>query len=70
MTSVTSHLGEKEFEFNPEEENLKEATQEIINFLENPTPVAQKEKGKMNMDLGSTSTCNLVSKENKETSTT
>jgi len=48
---------------------MKEATQEIINFLENPTPATQKEKGNMKMDLGSTSTCNLVLTENKEVST-
>jgi hypothetical protein len=32
----------QDFEFNPEEENLKEATQKIIKFLENTTPAAQK----------------------------
>jgi hypothetical protein len=58
----------QDFEFNPEEEHLKEEAQEIINFLENPAPAAQKEKWNMNMDLGSTSTCNLVSTENKEVS--
>jgi hypothetical protein len=58
----------QDFEFNPEEEHLKEAAQEIRKFLENPTPAAQKEKGNMNMDLGSTSTCNLVSMKNKEVS--
>jgi hypothetical protein len=34
----------QDFEFNPEEEHLKEETQEIKKFLENLAAAAQKEK--------------------------
>jgi hypothetical protein len=34
----------QDFEFNPEEEHLRDATQQIKIFLENPSPVIQKEK--------------------------
>jgi hypothetical protein len=39
------------------------------NFLQNLALATQKEKGNMKMDLGLTSTWNLVSTENKEVST-
>jgi hypothetical protein len=59
----------QDFEFNPEEEHLKDATCQIKIFLENPSPAVQKEKENMSVDGGSTSTCNFVLVENKEIST-
>jgi hypothetical protein len=56
----------QDFEFNPEEEQLKDAAQRLKSFLENPSSVVQKEKAKMSVDGGSTSTCNFVLVENKE----
>jgi hypothetical protein len=47
---------------------LKDATQKIKIFLENPSPVVKKEKEKWSIDEGSTSTCNFVLVENKEIS--
>jgi len=59
----------QDFEFNPEEEHLRDATQQIKSFLENPLLVVQREKTKILVDLGSTSTCNFVLVENKDIST-
>jgi hypothetical protein len=59
----------KDFKFILEEEHLRETTQQIKSFLEKPTPTIQKEKGKMTVDVGSTSTCHLVSTENNENTT-
>jgi hypothetical protein len=56
----------QEFEFSPIEEHLRDATQQIKRFLENPLSSVHKEKEKMSVNLGSTSTCNFVSKKNKE----
>jgi hypothetical protein len=51
----------KDLEFIPEEEHLRETTQQIKIFLEKLTLAIQKEKGKMEVDKGSTSSCHLVS---------
>jgi hypothetical protein len=59
----------QDFEFNPVEEHLKDATNQIKIFLEIPSLDQQKEKEKMSVDEGSTSTCNLVLVENKGIST-
>ena len=55
----------EDFKFNPEDERLREASHQIKTFLEKLTPATQREKGKMTVDLGSTSTYNLGSTENK-----
>jgi len=60
----------QDFEFNPEEEHLRDATQQIKIFLEKPSLVAQKEKENISFDLGSTLTYNFVLVENKEIPTT
>ena len=36
----------QDFQFNPEEEHFRDATQQIKILLENPSPVVQKEKNK------------------------
>jgi len=51
----------EDFKFNPEDENLRETSHQIKIFLEKLTPATQREKGKMVVDLRSTSTCNLIS---------
>jgi hypothetical protein len=60
----------QDFKFTPEEERLREATQQIKIFLEKLMPTMQKEKGKTTVDIGSTSTCHLISTENNKNTTT
>jgi hypothetical protein len=71
--SIVSDIKEnfiKDFKFIPKEEHLRETTQQIKSFLENLTPSIQKEKWMMTVDVGWTSTCNLISTENNGNTTT
>jgi hypothetical protein len=50
----------KDFEFRPKETLLQDATTEIKNFLEKPSPQETQKKGKTKANMGLNSTCNLI----------